>query len=267
MASLPLENVSVRITRNLQLQLGGVVLPGLLIVTELVLFAMSFSTDPERNPLEAVSSETKDLSPIANVLLITLLIALSYIVGRIARRIIFALALRLPRPTNAQAVYDHLKEIWPSDLVESVFRNHRGVWSILEPPRAGPENRRREDSNVITFYCIKWLGQNAADLEFDDNEIEINLLFASIFPVLLVTPAIMFFDPDGVLLAMTAAASLVTAVFLYITASQLMRSDPAIALRNFLIAHLVHDYRIDSVAASPGRSDSLAETSNRRGST
>lgn len=267
MASWPIENVSVRITRNLQLQLGGVVLPGVLIVTELALFAMSFSAGPQRNPLELLSSQTKDLSPIANVLVITLLIALSYIVGRIARRIIFALALRFPRPTNTQKVYDHLKIIWTPDLVASVFRNHRGVWAILDRPRTASEKRRREDSNAITFYCVKWLGQNAADFDFEDNEIEINLLFTSIFPLLLITPAIMFFGPEGVLLAMTAVASLVTAVFLYITASQLMRRESATILRNFLVAHLVHDCRIDSLAASRGGSDRPAEISEGSGST
>jgi hypothetical protein len=266
MVSWALENFSGRITRNLQLQLLGVVLPGLLIITESALFAMGFSVSLQKNPLELLSSETKDLSLIASALLITLLVALSYIVGRIARRIIFAMAVRLPKPINAAEVYSRLEAIWPPDLVGSVFRDHRAVWAIFERSRTAPDRQGKEESSAITLYCLKWLGQNAADLEFQDDEIEINLLFTSIFPVLLFAPAIMVFDPGRGLLVAAATVSLVTAVFLYMTASQIMRNERAAVLRNFLIAHLVRDRPTSYLGVSSGDSASPVETSKQRGS-
>jgi hypothetical protein len=221
-----------RITHYVRLQLLGVLVPGFLILSELMYWTLPANRRGSfTGALQYVSSQSSRLNTVVEVGTAFLALFVAYVLGFILRQTVWRIVLwRLKDPlwTNVRS---NLSELYSVGSIDSVIEAHPALMRAGGPTTTG-----------IRRYAKVWLQLREPRLSVDFLEAEINILFAYIPPFAL-GPFIVFDVALGSHLAYLIAAPLTSAFFVAILAFAAKRlrfdTEPFETILNFLFAHWI----------------------------
>jgi hypothetical protein len=230
--NIPWGELFKRITHYVRLQLLGVLVPGFLLLLELMYWTLpSERRNGFTSALRYISDQSSQFNTIVEVGTAFLALFVAYVLGFILRQTVWRIVLwRLKDPQWSKVRAD-LCELYSEGSIDSVIGAHPALMRSGGPTTTG-----------IRRYAKVWLQLREPRLAVDFLEAEINILFAYI-PPFAVGPFIVLNVTLSSHLAYLIAAPLTSAFFIVILAFAAKRlrfdTEPFETILNFLFAHWI----------------------------
>lgn len=233
------------------LTLTSVVAPGAIVVAECTFIGIRLFS-PRPQSLHDIAVGIGQFHGAAGVLLTTLTLAVSYVVGYLARELAFLAVGKLDRSDPLADCMPHLRELFGKSLVRRCIHHHPVLRALdrddarVTDARLGQGGHAETARMDVFRFCKLWLRSYAPTLGVDIYEVQINILVSTFAPVGLgALTAIVYtsehywwLDPAVVLLATGAL------VQLYRSTVNQRKSEKLLAVRN-----LVMDFAMREAAA------------------
>lgn len=248
--------VSSRFTLYLTIQVSSVLVPGMVLGTEIALLIISGGAHGARASLSSFLAAMSGLHGATMVFVFILALATCYIVGYICREFTFwfvgILEQAKRRLSGAQdsghPLLDRIKAVVGEDAIAECADFHPVIGSLVRGAelvspaltRTGGGAHRQDFELEVFVYAKLWLRRFSPTLAVDQMEAEINILVATLLPVILAVPVAAAWGGDLLLVLPLGLPLALFGCYITVTsAMRLRRSERWEAIRNMFEDHLM----------------------------